>query len=222
LIGRSGLLKDDRCDVILLAKDLIHQLAHVVQVLVADLYEARAAFVQYLPRQQQPIAQVGQVRVDAQLPGVAEGADHLRLLRQVLVAAVLVSEVARRSVLLSTGSRMSTRYLDAMLATVVTDFGYAPETRIMNRFCTENAGGWLSNAGLTWREHLLDNALVFSDPEPIVRYVLSCLPTFGIMPGDERYVEAGVRLQEAVQRDLAHMGGTIRDATRVGFYIVTT
>ena len=59
-----------------------------MDVFLADLHEAASALVQQLAREQQAVAQVGQVGVDAELPGVPEGADRLRLAGQVLVPAV--------------------------------------------------------------------------------------------------------------------------------------
>ena len=61
----------------------------MMHVLVADLHEDAATLGQQFPHQQQAVAQVGEVGVDAQLPGVAESADLLRLGGQVLVLAVL-------------------------------------------------------------------------------------------------------------------------------------
>ena len=40
-------------------------------------------------RQQEPIAQISQVRVNPQLPRIPERLDHLRLLREVRIIAVL-------------------------------------------------------------------------------------------------------------------------------------
>ncbi len=60
-----------------------------MQILIRNLHKHAPRLVQQFLRQQQPVAQVGEVGVDAQLPGVAEGLDHLRLLREVFVLAVL-------------------------------------------------------------------------------------------------------------------------------------
>jgi len=60
-------------------KHLIHQLPHMVDVLIPDLHKDTAGFMKQLPRQQQPVAEIGEVGVDAEFPGVAEGADLLRL-----------------------------------------------------------------------------------------------------------------------------------------------
>ena len=65
-----------------------------MHVLVADLHEARARFGEQLLGHQQPVAQVAQIGVDAQLPGVAEGLDDLRLAAEAGVVAVLDVAVA--------------------------------------------------------------------------------------------------------------------------------
>jgi hypothetical protein len=50
-----------------------------VNVFITNLHKDAAALSEEFPRQEQPVAQVGEVRVDAQLLGVAEGFDLLRL-----------------------------------------------------------------------------------------------------------------------------------------------
>jgi len=60
-----------------------------MNVLRADLNEDRTRFRQQLPAQEQPIPQVGEVGMDAQLPGIPVGLDLLRLARQRVVLAVL-------------------------------------------------------------------------------------------------------------------------------------
>ena len=66
-----------------------------MNVLVADLDEARARLGQQLARDEQPVAQVGQVGVDPEFPGVAERLDLLGLARSVLELAVLDVAIAR-------------------------------------------------------------------------------------------------------------------------------
>jgi len=56
---------------------------------IRDLHEDRAGFVKEFTRQEQPVAQVAQVGVQAQFPGVAEGFDHFRFGGQVFILAVL-------------------------------------------------------------------------------------------------------------------------------------
>ena len=58
----------------------------MVNVLVGDLNEdAASSRASSSLRKQQPIAQICEVRVDAELPGVPERLDHLGFLGQVLV-----------------------------------------------------------------------------------------------------------------------------------------
>ncbi|OQA95709.1 MAG: hypothetical protein BWY25_02366 [Chloroflexi bacterium ADurb.Bin222] len=66
-----------------------------MHVLIPNLHEHAAALRQQLAGHGQPVAQVGQVGVDAQLPGVAEGADLLRLAGGVFGFAVLHVALAR-------------------------------------------------------------------------------------------------------------------------------
>ena len=61
----------------------------MLQILIRNLHKHTPRLAQQLLRQQQPVAQVGQVGVNPQLPGVAESLDHLRFLGQVLVLAIL-------------------------------------------------------------------------------------------------------------------------------------
>ncbi|MDW8012704.1 MAG: hypothetical protein RMJ47_06950 [Bacteroidota bacterium] len=56
-----------------------------MQVLVVDLHEDRAALGEEFACQEQPIAQVGEVGMDAEPPGVAVGFDLLRLVGEVFV-----------------------------------------------------------------------------------------------------------------------------------------
>ena len=60
-----------------------------MDVLVADLDEAAAALGEQVPRDDEPVAQVGEVRVDAEFPGVAECLDLLDLEAGVFELAVL-------------------------------------------------------------------------------------------------------------------------------------
>ena len=60
-----------------------------MHVLIADLHEDAAGLGEQVAGDDEPVAQVGQVGVDAELPGVAEGRDLLRLAGGVLGLAVL-------------------------------------------------------------------------------------------------------------------------------------
>ena len=60
-----------------------------MHILITNLHKHAPAVGQQFPRQQQAVAQIGQVGMDAQFPGVPESFDHLRLLGQVLVLFIL-------------------------------------------------------------------------------------------------------------------------------------
>ncbi len=85
----------DQAHEVLAPEHLVHHAAHEVHVLVADLHEDAAALGEELARDRQAVAQVGEVRVDAELPGVAERLDLLGLAGRVLGLAVLHVALAR-------------------------------------------------------------------------------------------------------------------------------
>jgi SAM-dependent methyltransferase len=138
------------------------------------------------------------------------------------IAAALgeLNRVARSGVLISTGSRRSMPFLMNTLAAVILAFGMTPGDMDMQRFCTENGGEWLQAAGLGYQERLIDNALVFREPSPVVDYVLSCLPSFGVQRGDDLFTQMNAWLVQHVEQSLAEERGVIHDPTCVGLYLV--
>ncbi len=86
---RSCLGKNDNPTVVLAPKHLVQQRADEMHVLVADLDEDAAALSEQVAGGGEAVAQVAQVAVDAQLPGVAERLDLLRLPGQILGLGVL-------------------------------------------------------------------------------------------------------------------------------------
>ncbi|MDD3565164.1 MAG: hypothetical protein PHN90_05780 [Methanothrix sp.] len=60
-----------------------------MQVFIRNLHENASAVAQQLPRQKEPVPKIGKIGMNPQLPGVPEGLDHLGLLGEVLVFAVL-------------------------------------------------------------------------------------------------------------------------------------
>ena len=85
----GGLLEWDEAHEILGAEHLVQHVPHEVHVLVADMDEDRARLGQQFAGDDEAVAQVAEVRVDAELPGVAEGSDLLGLAGGVLGLAVL-------------------------------------------------------------------------------------------------------------------------------------
>ena len=64
----------------------------MVQVLVADLDEDAAAGGEEIAGEKEPIAQIGQVGMQAEFPGIPIGLDHFRFARHVLV--VIMGDIA--------------------------------------------------------------------------------------------------------------------------------
>ena len=60
-----------------------------MHILVADLHEDRTRLGQQIAGDGEPIAEVGEIAVDAVAPGVAKGFDLLRLAGDVVGLAVL-------------------------------------------------------------------------------------------------------------------------------------
>jgi hypothetical protein len=59
-----------------------------VDILVRNLYEAGAGFVEEIAGEEEAVAEIGEVGVDPEFPGVAEGANHFGFLGEVFVLAV--------------------------------------------------------------------------------------------------------------------------------------
>ena len=62
-----------------------------MQIFIADLHEDAAAVGEKFPRHRQPVAQIGEIGMNAERPGVAISLNHLRLARQVLLAVFHVA-----------------------------------------------------------------------------------------------------------------------------------
>ena len=60
-------------DEILAPKHLIQHAPHQMHILVADLHEDAAGLGQQIAGDDKPVAQIGQIRVDAEFPRIAEG-----------------------------------------------------------------------------------------------------------------------------------------------------
>ena len=77
------------CHPVLGAENIIKHHPYTVDVLITDLYKATSALVQeFMRKQQSSIAEIGEVRVDAEFPGVSEGSNLLRFSRQIFIFSV--------------------------------------------------------------------------------------------------------------------------------------
>lgn len=127
------------------------------------------------------------------------------------------ARVGSRGVLVSTNGRRNLPRITQLIDDLFVAFGIDPAQMPSERFCIENAAGQFDAAGLTPEVTIIDNALMFSDVEPIVRYVASSFPSFELPDEQVDDMERWVRSQ--AKRRLDYLGGTWRDPTRVGFYV---
>ena len=130
------------------------------------------------------------------------------------------ARVATSRVLVSTNGRRNLPRVSDLIDDLLIAFGYAPVQMPSERFCIENADEIFQGAGLESESTITSNALVFHDVEPIMRYVMSSVPSFEI--SDEQTLRAMERwIRPEAQRRLDDLGGTWRDPTRAGLYILT-
>jgi|ERR1700675_1051974 len=74
------------------SKYLIQEVPNKVDVFVGDLDEDGTGFMEEVAGEQEAVAEIRQIGVDAEFPSVAESSNHLRLLSQVFV---LITRVKR-------------------------------------------------------------------------------------------------------------------------------
>jgi SAM-dependent methyltransferase len=130
------------------------------------------------------------------------------------------ARVGKRGVLVSTNGRRNLALIDGLIDDLLAAFGYSPVQMPSERFCIENVAETFHAAGLAAEATAIDNALVFTEVEPIVRYVMSSLPSFKLP--DEKADEMERWTRSVAGQRLDDMGGIWRDHTRVGFYVATT
>ena len=82
-------MNGDFRDEVYFAEHFIHQITKPVNVFITNLHKDGAGIRQQIPRDGEPVPQVGEIAVDAVAPGVAEGFDLLRLAGDVADIAVL-------------------------------------------------------------------------------------------------------------------------------------
>jgi ubiquinone/menaquinone biosynthesis C-methylase UbiE len=103
-------------------------------------------------------------------------------------------------------------YLDLLAA-----FGLPRKLHAAGEFHTENALAALRAVWPHVEEIILDNAFVFTSPDPIVRYVATLLPSVEGTDSDMQAEMLGWLEREASSR-LHALGGTWRDPKIVGIY----
>lgn len=131
------------------------------------------------------------------------------------------ARVATSGVLVSTNGRRNLPHLCNLIDDLLIAFGYTPVQMPSERFCIENADEMFQLAGLDAEVTITENALVFHEVEPILRYVMSSVPSFEI--SDEHTLhdmESWFRAEAQCRLD--DLGGIWRDPTRAGLYILTS
>lgn len=122
--------------------------------------------------------------------------------------------------LLSTNARTSQPLIVQLLADLGTAFEIPWDDQPAGFFGIENAGEFLREAGLDYEVEVYSNALVFTEPDPIVAYCASTFASIDVLPGSIRYAELERWLLEEATRRLDALGGVWRDPKDVGFFRV--
>ena len=99
------------------------------------------------------------------------------------------------------------------------EFGFGRPLSEGERFLRENAREYLEPAFRVVEETLIENALVFDEAEPIVRYLASSLPTFDVPEHSELWFDVVGWLRREVGRRLAAGGGRWREPKYVVMYV---
>ena len=117
----------------------------------------------------------------------------------------------------TTNAARSTPMIDDLYLDLLRAFDLPPKQHAAGEFHTENAVASLSGIWTHVEETILDNAFVFTCPEPIVRYVATLLPSVDGADDEMRGEMASWLHSEAATR-LRALGGTWRDPKIVGLY----
>jgi ubiquinone/menaquinone biosynthesis C-methylase UbiE len=119
--------------------------------------------------------------------------------------------------LATTNASRSTPLIDDLYLDLLRAFGLPPKQHAAGEFHTENAAAALRAVWPHVEETILDNAFVFTTPDPIVRYVATLLPSVDDTT-DEMRVEMIDWLQAEAASRLQSLGGTWRDPKIVSLY----
>ena len=117
----------------------------------------------------------------------------------------------------TTNASRSTPMIDDLYLDLLRAFGFPPKQHAAGEFHTENALASLRTVWPNVEETILDNAFVFTSPEPIVGYVATLLPSVE-GTDDEMRREMVAWLEAEAASRLRALGGTWRDPKIVGVY----
>ena len=121
--------------------------------------------------------------------------------------------------LVTTNSEHSMPNILALIQDLLAAFGQPEWNRPDARFCIENADGFFGQSGFVVQERVIRNALVFQDPDPVVAYCASVLPSLDIAGDPNLHREMEEWLQAEASQRLSAMGGEWRDPTFAGIFV---
>ncbi|MGD9893882.1 MAG: class I SAM-dependent methyltransferase [Dehalococcoidia bacterium] len=123
------------------------------------------------------------------------------------------------SVLVSTNAERSLPGITDLLSDMLVAFGLPPVHSNQAPFSMSNAATILRSIFDQVETRSIENALVFSEPQPIVRYIATLFPSLPVT--DDAAVTSRMLewLRVEASRRLADHGGIWRDPKDVGFYL---
>lgn len=123
-------------------------------------------------------------------------------------------------VFVTTNGRHSLPRIIELRNDMLAAFGFPPGTSsFIDSFCIENAAERLRAVYAYVHEVVLTNALIFTEPAPIVTYIASMFPSLSIPDDSRLWNELRRWLADEAQRRLDQMNGLWRDPKDVGLYV---
>lgn len=126
-----------------------------------------------------------------------------------------------RTVFAATNGPDNTPMIGALEDDLVAEFGLQTIASPSGRFNTANAPDLLAAAFTDVHETVLSNALVFTEPAPIVRYIMTTMGPQQTTEDVELFAKAHAWLTAQATGRLAALGGTWIDRKSVGLYRCT-
>jgi ubiquinone/menaquinone biosynthesis C-methylase UbiE len=117
-----------------------------------------------------------------------------------------------------TNSQRGLPHIDALRADMLAHFGLPIPPLPSMTFGIENASGILRAVYPVVEETTLANAFIFTEPEPIVRYVMTMMAVQQTAEHPNLLADVHDWLTTEATRRLAAMGGVWRDPKNVGLY----
>jgi ubiquinone/menaquinone biosynthesis C-methylase UbiE len=117
-----------------------------------------------------------------------------------------------------TNGQYSMPHIDALRTDMLAHFGLPIPPLTSMTFAIENAPDILRAVYPAVEETILSNAFVFTEPEPIVRYVMTMMAVRQTAEHPNALADIHDWLTAEASRRLAAMGGVWRDPKKVGLY----